>query len=316
MKIYTNISKIMTIIIWLVPIPFVFVMMFSTHCHAVGKKTIVINDFDASGYVYGIERVVPDMVMSELVSTGLFTVVEKKKFDEIKREQADCLTGVYAKKNCPQVGKAFASEYQLNGVISEVGIEEKDVNVGSFLKNADFMDLKHRTVTARVKIDVRIVDGTTRGIILTASGTGVERDKDWHGAGYFDNAFSHIEVGNREWQQSFLGKAVRKSVQDIVQQIVMQLGAGGFSGHEGQVTAISGNYVYVNIGAAQGVEKGNKMTVSKRKDVFNNQGALVYKGKESVAVIVITDVQESAAQGKIIERLEPVYEGYLVEIKE
>ena len=59
-----------------------------------------------------------------------------------------------------------------------------------------------------------------------------------------------------------------------------------------------------------------KMTISKRKDVFNGQGALVYRGKEAVAVIVITDVQESAAQGKIVERVEPINEGYLVEIKE
>lgn len=315
MKINTSIRKASVTIVGVMAIVSSWSVLFSTPCHAAEKKAIVVNEFDTSGYVYGIERVVPDMIISELVGTGLFTVLEKKNFDEIKREQADCLTGVYDKKKCPQIGKAFGAELQLNGVVSQVGIEQKDLNVGSFLKDGDFADLKHRTVTARVKIDVRIVDGTTRGIVLTVTGMGVERDEDWHGAGSFDDILSHIEVGNSKWEQSFLGKAVRRAVQDIVSQIVMQFGAGGLSGREGQVIAISGNYVYINIGAAQGVEKSAKMTVSKHKDVFNDQGALVYKGKESVAVIVITDVQESAAQGKIVERVELINKGYIVEIQ-
>jgi curli biogenesis system outer membrane secretion channel CsgG len=316
MKVNENISKIALkatcVMAFAISLSFINPVL----CHGIEKKTIVVNRFDTSGYVYGVERVVPDMIISELVGTGLFTVLEKDKFDDIKREQADCLTGVYDKKKCPQVGKAFGADLQLNGVVSQVGIEQKDLNVGSFLKNSDYANIRRRVVTARVKIDVRIVDGTTRGIVLAASGMGAETDEDWNGTGNFDNILSHIEVGNSEWEQSFIGKAVRRAVQDIVRQIVMQLGAGGFSGREGLVTAVSGNYVYFNIGAAQGLEKGMKMTISKRKDVFNGRGTLVYRGKEAVAVIVITDVQESAAQGKIVERIEPVGEGYLIEIKE
>ncbi len=292
------------------------VVLNSTSCKAAEKMTIVVNDFDASGYAYGIERVVPDMVVSELVSTRLFAVLEKKKFDEIKREQADCLTGVYDKKNCPQVGKALGAELQLNGVVTEVGVEQKDLNVGGLFPNSDFANVNHRTVTARVKIDVRIVDGTTRATILTASGIGIETDEDWSGKGNFNGLLSHIDIHDQEWQQSFIGKAVRKAIQDIVRQIVMKIGVAGLGGKEGAVTAVSGNYVYINMGASQGIDKGTKMVVSKKKDVYNTQGALVYKGKESVAVIEITDVQESAAQGKIIERIEAVKEGYIVEVKE
>ena len=317
MKMNKNIiiSPIATTVIGIMAVVLSCSMLFPTSCHAAGKKTIVVNDFATLRYAYGLENVISNMIISELTGSGIFTVLEKKNFDDIKREQADCLTGIYSKTNCPQVGKAHGAEIQLFGVLAEIGIEQKDMNVGSYLKNSNFTNLKRRVVTARVKIDIRIVDGTTRGILLATSGMGAETDKDWQGVGSFDNVFSHIEIGNREWEQSFVGKAVRRAVQDVVRQIVSQVGNGGASTREGFVTAVSGNYVYINLGAAHGLQKGMKVTISKSKDVFNSSGAIVFRGKEAVAVILISEVHNEASQGKIIERIDPVTEGYLAEIQ-
>src|SRR5687768_14880398 len=116
-----------------------------------------------------VDRVVGDMLVTALRRAGL-RLVERQELDEVVREQRLAREGVLDPSTAVPAGQVQGAEYLLIAKATEFGVDEK--RVGGALALGRVGGLQVRTQTARVVLDVRLVDARTSGVSLVETGEG------------------------------------------------------------------------------------------------------------------------------------------------
>lgn len=148
-----------------------------------------------------IGRGVSNMLITALVNTGRFTVVErneaalKKIFEEQKLGQSGAVTPQTAAK----VGKMLGARLAVIGEVSEFGIRKTSAFVGVG---------GTKTITTRVVIDARMVDTETAETVSAATGIGT--------AGTSTSGVAlTFEFGTAGFDETTIGMATRKAVNRV-----------------------------------------------------------------------------------------------------
>lgn len=152
-----------------------------------------------------IGRGISSMLITALVNSGRFTVVERN--DEVLKkifaEQKLGQTGAVTAQTAAQVGKMLGAKAVLIGEVSEFGIRKTSAFVGVGGK---------KTITTRVVVDARMVDSETAEITGGATGIGASSTTTQGVALTF-------EFGTAGFDETTIGMATRKAVNQIVTKI-------------------------------------------------------------------------------------------------
>ena len=176
-----------------------------------GKKQIVavldlqnLSQFDDPR----IGRGVSNMLITALVNTGRFTVVErneealKRIFEEQKLGQSGAVTPQTAAK----VGRMLGARLAVIGEVSEFGIRKTSAFVGVG---------GTKTITTRVVIDARMVDTETAETVSAATGIGT--------AGTSTSGVAlTFEFGTAGFDETTIGMATRKAVNRVAEAFARQ----------------------------------------------------------------------------------------------
>jgi len=189
-----------------------------------------------------------DMLITDLVKSGKYIVIERQEIAKIMDEQNLGQTGRVTPQSAAQIGKLLGVELAVVGAITEFGAAKggtsgriKGIGVGISKQKAT------------VAIDVRFIN-TTTGEILAAEN--VRKDKSKSGLRLSTPQFG---FNNRnDFDNSLAGKATREAVDDIMAMIEAQMKALPW---EGKIILVKGATIYIKPGSDAGVNIGDVFAV-------------------------------------------------------
>ena len=238
------------------------------------KKRIAVIDFeDRSGWGHNIGSGLADMLVTRLVKSGKFMVIERQELSKILAEQGLGLSGAVTPQSAAQVGKLLGVELMVMGSVSEFG--EKKSGVGGSLGRFNIGG-KLTKREARAVVDIRLVNTSTGEIVLAESAEGVEKS-----TGLDKIKIKDIDFGNpTHWDKTILGKASRKAIDKCVNYITKAMENIPWQGKIIKVSA--DGIIYMKPGSAGGVKPGMEFVVySKGEEIIDPDTGLSLGSEES-----------------------------------
>ncbi len=182
------------------------------------KPRIAILDFtnDTPFESYVIGASVANTFVTALIKSKHFRVIERSMLGRIIEEQNLGMSGALGAAEASEVGKILGVDYVVAGSISEFGIKTSRTAIG-YAKDVD-AKVGMSKGTARVVLDVRVIDPITAEIVSVETGVGS------HYSTNIGIAFEEISLltGVVGFDETLIGKATRKAVFDIVNKLITQ----------------------------------------------------------------------------------------------
>ncbi len=253
------------------------------------KKRIAVVDFeDRSGWGHNIGTGLADMLVTQLVKSGKFMVVERQELAKVLEEQGLGMSGAVTPQSAAKVGQLLGVELMVMGSVSEFG-EKKSGIGGGIGKIGIGAGLSKRQ--ARAVVDIRLVNTSTGEIVTAESAEGEE------GSTKLDNvSVESIDFGNPTyWDETLLGKASRKAIDKCVGYITKAMDKIPW---EGKIIKVNDDgTVYMKPGSAGGVTPGMEFVVySKGEEIIDPDTGLALGSEEKM--IGKIKVAQDLAEGK------------------
>jgi curli biogenesis system outer membrane secretion channel CsgG len=179
------------------------------------KPRIAVLEFEAKAdqqwygwWRSGGSSAVQDVMVTELVKSGKFRVIEREKLDALMREKNLSLSGDVSVDTAIKAGRLLGVKYFVTGAITEYGEEGADVRAPSVGKLPSF-GVGKKTFTAA--INARIIDTETGEIMWADDARGEAKSGRVRVGGF---------GGGKDGNNMF-DKVLKPTVQDLVASIKM-----------------------------------------------------------------------------------------------
>ncbi len=257
------------------------------------KKRIAVMEFqDRAGYGYNIGRGLSDMLVTTLVKSGKFIVVEREQLDKILAEQGLGLSGAVTPQSAAKVGSLLGVELIVTGSVSEFG--EKKSSIGGRIPGLGGKLTKRE---ARSVVDIRLINTTTGEIIMAETAEGHEKSRSLDQIGFKDIDFRNPT----SWDRTIQGKAARKSIDKCVKYIEKAMSKIPWQGKI--IKASADGTIYMKPGSAGGVKPGMEFVVySKGEELIDPDTGLSLGSEEQMIgkIKVVSDIGEGKACKAIV----------------
>ncbi|NOX38195.1 MAG: hypothetical protein GXO78_11750 [Calditrichaeota bacterium] len=216
------------------------------------KRVAVINFEDRSGYGHNIGTGLADMLITQLVKSGKFIVIERQELEKVLQEQSLGMSGMVTAQSAARVGKLLGVELIVTGSVTEFG--QKETKIGGALGRIGIGGAISRR-KARAVVDIRLVNSQTGEIVMAESAVGEATSTS------LDHVrFEDIDFGNpTTWDQTILGKAARKAIEQCVRIIDRAMARIPWQGKIIKVNPDS--TLYMKPGSRGGVQPGMEFVV-------------------------------------------------------
>jgi curli biogenesis system outer membrane secretion channel CsgG len=280
------------------------------------KKRVAVFDFDfatvqtASAAAFGqnvdVGKGISDLLVKYLVQDGTYSVIERKALDKILAEQNFSNSDRANPASAAKLGKLLGVDAIIVGSVTQFGNETKNVGAGGGgggLGGFGLGGFSHKNSKAIVNVDARIVDIDTAEILGVASGHGESARSSTsllggggHWGGWGGGA---VDFGSSDFQQTILGEAVKKSVEEMSKGLVDDNSKLSVRTVivSGLVAAVDGGQVVLNVGAKAGVKVGDQLSVERiTKEIKDPAtGAVIRRLSSPIGVVRVTDVDDISA---------------------
>jgi curli biogenesis system outer membrane secretion channel CsgG len=298
-------KRFLTAVVFFLFVVFCFQAM-SQDLSALKKRIAVISFEDRSGYGHNIGRGVADMLVTSLVESDKFIVIERAELDEILKEQGLGQTGLVTPQSAAKVGQLLGLQRMITGSITEFGSKQSKVGggIGGF-------NLGVSTTTARVVVDLRIINVNTGEIVMAKSAEGEDSSTGLDNVGMDDIDFHNSNT----WDNTQLGIASRESIIECVEFITEDMAGLPW---EGKIIKASGTTIYMKPGSKGGVQPGMVFSIYRAgEELIDPDTGLSLGSEESkIGEIQYTgDVADGKAGKALVKSGTGFQAGDLVRIK-
>jgi curli biogenesis system outer membrane secretion channel CsgG len=250
---------------------------------------------------------VSDELVTALLATGKFRLIEREQIERVLKEQDFGASGRVDTSSAARIGKILGVQYLVMGRVTEFNFKSSGATGLSFGAGIG-LDVKQ--TTAKVAIDARLVDSTSSEIVAAVTGRGEKKNTNV-GVAFNWNA---VKIGSSEFRGTNLGLALRSAVESVA----TQLGVEAYKNNptamtpqllKGYVADVAGSKVYINIGSRDGVTEGMKFIIHHVIRLVKDPktGEVIDEVTEPVAEVVIESVRERAATCVVTTRLSTAY---------
>lgn len=230
-----------------------------------------------------------DMLVTALVKTGKYQVMERQEMNKVLEEQQLGLSGVVTQETAAQVGKMLGVELAIFGSVTEFGYSEG--STGGRINNMGF-GVGVKSSKATVGIDIRFVN-TTTGEILKAES--VRKDKSKKGISLDTEKFSFDN--QNQFDESLVGKATREAIDEIV-----TFCDGVVENIPWQAKIVTGSpKIIINAGALSGVNVGDVYVVIRGGEELVDPDTGLSLGTTETQVGTIKVTNNNIGNGKASE---------------
>ncbi|MBI2822839.1 MAG: curli production assembly protein CsgG [Acidobacteria bacterium] len=294
-----------------------FVSVVALASAAPAKKRVAILNFDF-GTVHrwwsgdwDIGKGIADLVVTELVKDGTYSVIERKALDAILAEQNFSNSNRADPTTAAKIGKMLGVNAIVVGSITQFGTEDKGFKLGGIGgRFGGFGGGKVGTSkgVANVVIDARMVDVNTGEILAVATGKGESSRSglllEGVGAGGGGFGAGGIDMGSKNFQETIIGEATRAAVQNLSKEVVTASGKIVAAKVEvrGLVADVAGGEVILNVGSSHGVAVGDRLKIVRVARTVKDPatGKVLREVTEDVGEVEITQADEGSASGKVV----------------
>ena len=195
------------------------------------RPMVAVMDFDYSAVNnwwsgvwgnYDVGKGMADMVVDELINSGDFRVIERKRIDTVLAEQdfAQSDRADPGAAKMAKMGKVLGVRYIIAGSITKFNTSDKKYGAGGIVKGP-LGGLGLKKSKSEVQLNARVIDATTGEILVAAKGKG--DSKKGGGvtvAGGASGVGGGFTMGSDEYRASALGEAQEKACADLVKNLV------------------------------------------------------------------------------------------------
>lgn len=274
------------------------------------RKRIAVFEFEdktdgSLGWWQGGQSVgqgLADGLITALVKSERYIVVERSKLNEVMAEQSLGASGAVDDQTAASIGKILGVEIAVFGAVTHFGITEDKKGgrvpvMGPPGMRGRRLGVSVSTAEAQVVLDVRLVNTSTGEIIAAESVRGVETKRGVS----LSNA--HMTFKNEaEFDESMIGKATRKALKGVVMKINAGMAKVPWSG---KVVKSEATTVIINAGSSIGVSVGDTLIVYAAGEELIDPDTGLSLGSEETrigTVVVTSDIAEGkAAKCTVIE---------------
>src|SRR5882757_273227 len=285
------------------------------------KKRVAIMDFDYAtvhsyvasifGQDVDIGKGISDLLVTNLVKDGSYSVVERKALDKILAEQNFSNSDRANPTSAAKIGKMLGVDAIIVGSITEFGNDTKNTGIGGGgggLGGFGLGGFKHSKSKAIVAVDARIVDIDTGEILAVAEGKGESSREstsltggggNWHGFGA-----GGVDFGSSDFQNTIIGEAVKAAVQTMSTEVIA--GKEKIVARtilvEGLVAAVDGGQVVLNVGAKAGVKVGDQLSVERVSKEIKDPatGKVLRRMSTQIGLVKVTDVDDVSSVCSVV----------------
>ncbi|MGH9500960.1 MAG: CsgG/HfaB family protein [Terriglobales bacterium] len=277
------------------------------------KKRVAIFDFDYAtvhssvaalfGQDVDVGKGISDLLVTDLVKDGSYSVIERKALDKILKEQNFSNSDRADPNSAAKIGKLLGVDAIIVGSITQFGNETKNTGVGGGGGGFGGFGLggfSHKKSKAIVAMTARIVDIDTGEILGVAEGKGESSREstsllggggNWHGFGG-----GAADFGSSDFQSTIIGEAVKAAVDSMSQEVVAdkdKLVARSIV-VEGLVAAVDSGQIVLNVGGKNGVKVGDQLNVERvTKEIKDpSTGKVIRRLASPIGVVKVTDVDD------------------------
>jgi curli biogenesis system outer membrane secretion channel CsgG len=283
---------------------------------AARRPRVAVMDFDygtvqtAVSAVFGtnvdIGKGMQQLLVTDLVKDGNFSVIERAALDKVLNEQNFSNSNRADPNSAAKIGKLLGVDAIVLGTITEFGNETKNQGVGggggSGWTNA-LGGIHHSKSSANVSITARIINIDTGEIMATADGNGTSSRSSTGLGGGGGNWNGHgggaVDFGSSDFQNTIIGEATKAAVDQLATNLDAQAGKVPVRTIvvEGVVAAVDSGQVILNVGAKAGVKVGDQFNVMRVTRVIKDPttGAVLRSLTNTVGVVKATDVDDVSA---------------------
>jgi curli biogenesis system outer membrane secretion channel CsgG len=280
------------------------------------KPRIAVLDFDyatvmsSSAAIFGndvdVGKGITDLLVTDLVKDGTYSVIERKALDKIMAEQNFSNSNRADPTSAAKLGKLLGVDAIIVGSITQFGNETKKTNIGGGGGNWGGFGLGgvgHSKSNANVGITARIVNVDTGEIMGVAEGAGQSSRSstsllggggNWHGFGG-----GHADFGSSDFQNTIIGEAVKMAVDKLTIEVISNASriAVRTITVDGLIAAVEDGQIVLNVGRRAGVNAGDQLEVVRvTKEIKDpTTGAVIRRLTSSIGIIKATDVDDASA---------------------
>ncbi len=218
-----------------------------------------------------------DMFVTALVKSNKFTVVEREQITKVREEQKLGMSGDVTAQSAAKVGQIVGVGYIITGSVSEFGVKDSKLEVGGFgLPFGGGV----KTNTARVVADIRLVNTSTAVIEKAEKGEGEESS---HGVEVDVHGAPKVEFGKEGFDETVIGKAVKKSIDQLVEKLVNRMKSLPWQGRIIKVDD-KAKKLYINSGKLDGQRVGKTYLVYRKGEDLIDPDSGESLGSEMIKV--------------------------------
>ena len=204
------------------------------------KRRVGVVEFENKS-AYGQGRLggaASDILVTELVKSGKFIVVERDRLSKIMEEQKFQGQGMIDSATAVKIGQVLGLEAIVVGSVSQFGVKKE---------GSDYLLTQSKRQVADVTVDLRLIDVQSGQVILADSGKGMAKS----------TKASFLGMGTKGgYDETLEGEALRAALVQFVTNIASQLNKKAWSC---MVADAAGEELYLNAGQDSGVETGMKL---------------------------------------------------------
>jgi curli biogenesis system outer membrane secretion channel CsgG len=282
------------------------------------KARVAVLDFDygtvmsSTSSMFGtnvdIGKGISQLLVTDLVKNGTFSVIERSALDKVLAEQNFSNSNRADPASAARIGKVLGVDYVIVGTITEFGNETNKQNAGGGGGNFHGFGLGgvgHSNSKANVVIDARVINIDTAEILAVAEGKGESSRSgvsllggggNWNGFGS-----GNVDFGSSNFQNTIIGEATKKAVDNLAGDLAANSGRLSANVHtfkgEGLIAAIDGGQIILNVGGKAGIKAGDTIEVTRvtREIKDPATGQVLRRLTTSVGTLRATDVDDASA---------------------
>ena len=298
-----------------------FLIVFVPTADAQVKKRIAVLDFDYAtvqssvAAVFGtnvdVGKGITDLLVTNLVKAGVYSVIERKALDKVLSEQNFSNSDRADPNSAAKLARILGVDAIVTGSITQFGRDDKATNVGGgglarYTGGFGLGGISKKESKAVVGITARIINTETAEILTVAEGKGesTRSGTSLIGAGGSGSGAGggNLDMSSSNFANTILGEAVNKAVQQVAGQL--DQGADKLPTHklnvEGLVADSTNGTLVLNIGTKAGLKVGDQLEVRRvtREIKDPASGKVIRRLEDKVGTVAITEADDTSAVGK------------------
>ena len=253
-----------------------------------------------------VGRGMADMLVTSLVKSGRYRVIERQEIEQIINEQQLGQSGMVTVQSAAKVSQLLGVEIAIIGSVTEFGQQRSDT--GGRVKRIGVGISK---MGATVGIDIRFIN-TTTGEILTAENIRTQKSKKSLSISTPKFAFKN----KNKFDDSLVGKATREAIEDIMKLLDEKSTAIPW---QAKIITVRDNTVFINAGSEAGVQVGDVFYIYSEGEALIDPDTGISLGSIESKIGKIEVTNNNLGNGKasqcVIKEGEGFKKGDLVRIK-